>query len=179
LADRGSKPLVMLQRVNAGPVPDESWLHDPAVGGGRILGEVCHFVDLLSFLCGSSPARVEAQAVRGSAHQDELVATLGFADGSVGTIVYTSGGDPAFPKERLEVFGASRVAVLDDYRSLTLSRGGKRKVVRSPLKDKGHAGAIEAFIKAVRAGGPPPIPLAGLIETTRATLAIQAAVASS
>jgi predicted dehydrogenase len=178
-AGRGGKPLVMLQRVNAGPVPDESWLHDPAIGGGRILGEVCHFVDLFAFLCGSSPVRVEAQAVRGNAHHDELVATLGFGDGSVGTIVYSSGGDASFPKERLEVFGSGRVAVLDDYRTLMLSKGGKQKTARSPFKDKGHAGAIEAFVKALREGGPPPIALAALCETTRATLAIQEAVGSS
>ena len=177
-ADRAGRPLVMLQRVNAGPVPDESWLHDPAIGGGRILGEVCHFVDLLSFLCGSPPVRVEAQAVRGNRHHDELVATLGFEDGLVGTIVYSSGGDPSFPKERLEVMGASRLAVLDDYRSLTLAKGGKQKHLRSPFKDKGHRRALDAFIQAVREGGRPPNSLASLYETTRATLAIQEAVSS-
>ncbi len=172
--DGRTAPLVFSYRVNAGPVPRESWLQDPAVGGGRIVGEVCHFVDLLSFLSGGLPTRVHAEAVGGGeGSPDELVATLAFSDGSVGTIVYAAGGDPSYPKERLEVVGAGRVCVLDDFRSLEISRGGRRSHARSMGQDKGHRSEAQAFVDAVARGGPSPIALASLCRTTEATFAME------
>ena len=179
LADR-TAPLVMVYRVNAGALPPGSWIQDRAVGGGRIVGEVCHFIDLLSFLSGSLPVRVQAEALggraAGGAPPDELVATLAFEDGSVGTIVYASGGDPSYPKERLEILGASRLAVLDDFRTLELSRGGRRRYARSVGQDKGHRAEAEAFVKCVGDGTASPISLESLCRTTAATFAIEEAL---
>ncbi|MHB8420471.1 MAG: bi-domain-containing oxidoreductase [Myxococcales bacterium] len=169
-----ASPLTLIYRVNAGPLPKESWILDPAVGGGRIVGEVCHFVDLLSFVCGALPVSVQAACAGGD--PDQLLATIAFEDGSVGSIAYGSQGDPGYPKERLEVMGGARLAVLDDFRGLELSRDGKRSHARSLGQDKGHRAEAEAFVAAVAAGGPPPIPLASLWRTTEATFAIQEAL---
>ncbi len=173
-ADRAG-PLSMVYRVNAGPLPRESWILDRAIGGGRIVGEICHFVDLLSFVCGAPPIR--AQAEGSGEPPDQVTATLAFADGSVGTIVYATDGDPGYPKERIEVFGAGRAAALDDFRSLDLSRG-RRSHHGSLAQDKGHRAEAQAFVAAVAAGGPPPIPLESLVRTTEATFAIETALRS-
>jgi len=171
-----ASPLTMVYRVNAGPLPKESWILDPAIGGGRILGEVCHFVDLLSFVCGGLPVRVQAACAGGD--PDEVLATLAFSDGSIGTIAYCTQGDPAYPKERLEVLGGARLAVLDDFRALELAKDGKRRWARSFGQDKGHRAEAEAFVAAAAGGGPPPIPLESLWRTTEATFAIQDALRS-
>jgi predicted dehydrogenase len=176
-------PLAMTYRVNAGPVPAESWIRDPAVGGGRIVGEVCHFVDLLSFLAGAPPVRVQAVGAVGTAGApglgEQLIATLTFADGSAGAIVYSGDGDAAFPKERLEVLGAGRVAVLDDFRTLELSLKGKRSTTRSMGQDKGHRGEAEAFVRAIAEGEASPIALESLCATSLATFAIEDAMRSA
>ena len=175
-------PLAMTYRVNAGQVPAESWIRDPAVGGGRIVGEVCHFVDLLSFLAGAPPVRVQAVGAVGTGGApglgEQLIATLTFADGSAGAIVYSGDGDPAFPKERLEVLGAGRLAVLDDFRTLEMSVRGKRSTTRSMGQDKGHRGEAEAFVRAVAEGGASPIALESLCATSLATFAIEEAMRS-
>ncbi len=164
----------MTYRVNAGRVPPESWIRDPEVGGGRIVGEVCHFVDLLSFLAGQPVIRVQAAAATGSGGgDDQIVATLGFGDGSIGTILYSGEGDPSFPKERLEVVGAGRIAVLDDFRILEMSAGGKRRYARSMGQDKGHRAEAEAFVRAVSTGTASPIPLDSIVATSLATFDIQ------
>jgi predicted dehydrogenase/threonine dehydrogenase-like Zn-dependent dehydrogenase len=172
--DGRSEPLTAHYRVNAGFLPDAHWLHDPAQGGGRIIGEACHFVDFLTFLVGSPPVKVDACGLPdgGRYHEDNVQLTFSFADGSIGTVIYLANGDKTFPKERLEVFCAGRVAVLDDFRSLELIHDGRREGLRSRLRqDKGHRAGWEAFLKAVRAGGPPPIPYDHLLGVTRATFA--------
>ncbi len=169
-----SAPLLMSYRVNAGPLPPESWIRDRAIGGGRIIGEVCHFVDLLSFLAGAPPISVQASgtdALGGAA--DQVIAILTFGDGSVGSIIYATGGDTSFPKERLEVLGAGSVAVLDDFRMLELVRGGKRKYSRALGQDKGHGVEMARFIDAIAKAGPVPISLDSLCATTQATFAIE------
>lgn len=170
------EPLLLDCRVNAGYLPPEHWVHDPEQGGGRIVGEVCHFVDLLSHLAGGPPVRVAARALPdgGRYRDDNLVATLEFAGGSLATLTYAANGDSALPKERLEVLGGGRAAVLDNFRRLDLYAGGRRRTVRSWLRqDKGHRGELAAFVAASREGSPPPIPLAELLAVTRATLAIR------
>ncbi|MCS6882521.1 MAG: bi-domain-containing oxidoreductase [Oscillochloridaceae bacterium] len=178
----GAGPLMMHYRVNAGFVPASSWLHDPAEGGGRIVGEVCHFVDLLQFLCGADPVSVAATAAQspsGALQEDNVSIHIRFSDGSVGSILYAAGGDKAFPKERVEIFGGGRVAALDDFRTLELARNGKRRVERTLLRqDKGHAAELRAFVEAVRAGGPAPIPFASLVLTTRVTFLAREAIHS-
>ena len=167
-------PLVMSYRVNAGPIPDDHWVHDPVEGGGRILGEACHFVDLLHALAGGAPIRVSAQCIAGGARyrgDDNAILTLCFADGSIGTVVYTAAGDDQMPKERLEVFGEGAMAVLEDFRSLELARGGRRRRQRTANQDKGFEEEIRRFLDAVRRGGPMPIPFEEAAASTWATLA--------
>ncbi len=161
-----SEPLYAHYRVNAGYLPPDHWLHDPQQGGGRIIGEACHFVDFLSFLVGAPPATVSARALPdvGRYRQDNVQITLTFPDGSLGTVTYLANGDKAFPKERVEVFAGGRVAVLDDFRSLELVHNGRRTVHRSRLRqDKGHRGIWEAFVRAITTHGEPPIPYEQLL----------------
>lgn len=168
------EPLVLHYRVNAGLLPRGHWHFDPVQGGGRIASEVCHFIDLLTYLTGHLPTRVHTRGLPESPRYQEenVVISLEFSDGSLGTIAYLANGDRAFPKEHLEVFGGGRTAVLDDFRRLHLAAGGRRTTRRSLLRqDKGHRAEWEAFATAVAAGGPPPIPYEQLIPVTLVTLA--------
>ncbi len=168
------EPLVAHYRVNAGYLPLDHWLHDPDQGGGRIIGEGCHFVDFLTFLVGESPTAVTACALPecGRYREDNVVMTLSFPDGSLGTISYLANGDKSFPKERIEAFCAGRVAVLNDFRTLETISDGKRRTLRARLRqDKGHRAEWEAFSNAILSGGPPPIPYEQLFSVTRATFA--------
>jgi predicted dehydrogenase len=178
LHERG-EPLVVQYRVNAGSLPPQHWLHDPAQGGGRIVGEACHFIDFLTFLVGQIPHSVSAAALPdgGHYHEDNAVLTFEFPDGSLGSVTYLANGDRAFPKERVEVFAAGQVAVLDDFHSLELVRDGRRSVHRSRLRqDKGHHAEWQAFSQAILSGGLPPIPYEHLIGVTRASLAALQAI---
>lgn len=172
------EPLAATYRVNAGYIPLNHWLHDPAQGGGRIVGEGCHFIDFLTFLVGKAPHAVSAVGLPdgGRYREDNLQLTFHFPDGSLGTVIYLANGDKSFPKERLEVFGAGRVACLDDFRSLELVKDGRRQIVRSRLRqDKGHRAEWLAFVEAVVRGGPAPIPYEQILGVTRASLrAVQA-----
>ncbi len=159
-------PLVMLYRVNAGPVPADSWLHGDE-GGGRLIGEVCHFIDTLSFLADAPP--VERQIAHAKDHADALSLQLRFADGSIGTIVYTSLGDRSFPKEYLEIFGASRVITIDDFRRAVFVSDGRMKRERLTRQDKGFAEELRQFLAAVRGEQLPPIALGALRATTAVT----------
>jgi predicted dehydrogenase len=166
-------PVAISYRINAGHIPREHWTQDPEDGGGRIVGEVCHFVDLCQFLAGDDPVEVFAHALGGpeGGMQDTVAITLRFARGSVATIAYFATGDKSFPKERVEVFGGGAVAVLDDWREVTVSRAGKRKRVKKLSQDKGFDEEVAAFAKAARGGGL-PIPLATLAATHHACFAI-------
>jgi predicted dehydrogenase/threonine dehydrogenase-like Zn-dependent dehydrogenase len=167
-----SEPLVATYRVNAGFIPLTHWLQDPLQGGGRLIGEGCHFVDFLTFLVGEAPVAVSAQALPdgGRYREDNLVLNFTFADGSLGTVFYLANGDKSFPKERVEVFSAGRVAVLDDFRSLVLVQDGRRQQTSTRLRqDKGHLAEWQAFTAALQSGGPVPIPYAHLWGVTQAT----------
>ncbi|MGD0005832.1 MAG: Gfo/Idh/MocA family oxidoreductase, partial [Anaerolineaceae bacterium] len=173
------EPLVAHYRVNAGYLPLNHWLHAPEVGGGRIIGEGCHFVDFLTFLVGAPPISVSAQALpdNGRYQQDNFVLTLSFSDGSIGSLHYLANGDKSFAKERVEVFCGGQAAALDDFRTLELVKNGSRKVTHAPLRqDKGHRHAWEVFLSAVRQGGEPPIPYTHLLGVTQATFAATAAL---
>jgi predicted dehydrogenase len=173
------EPLFAHYRVNAGYLPPSHWLHDPEQGGGRLVGEGCHFIDFLTFLVGEPPATVCGQALpdRGIYQGDNFNLIFTFPDGSLGTLSYLATGDKAFPKERVEVFCGGRVAVLDDFRSLETVRDGKRQALRSRLRqDKGHRAEWEAFTKAILNGGPPPVPYDHLLGVSRAAFAAQVAL---
>jgi predicted dehydrogenase/threonine dehydrogenase-like Zn-dependent dehydrogenase len=171
--ENSNDPLVALYRVNAGSVPRDSWLMDEE-GGGRIIGEVCHFIDTLQYLIGADP--VSVSAVHAAGHRDALSVQLLFSDGSIGTIIYSSLGDPSFPKEYIELFGAGRVVVIDDFTDARFVTGGRRRRSRLWRQDKGIAGEVEAFFQSLRTGGPMPVPLASLVLTTLTTFAIEASL---
>jgi len=162
-------PLVMLYRINAGAIPGDSWIQREE-GGGRIVGEVCHFIDVLTFLAGSLP--VEAHALAARDHADAVSVLVRFADGSTGTIVYSSLGDARVPKEYVEAFADRRVIQLDDFRRLTVTRSGKSVTSKSAL-DKGQLGLIAAFLESTRGNRDAPIPLSELVAVTEATFAIE------
>jgi predicted dehydrogenase/threonine dehydrogenase-like Zn-dependent dehydrogenase len=174
LLGRVDEPLAIQYRINAGYLPPDHWLHDPAQGGGRIKGEVCHFIDFLTYIVGELPVRVHTHGLPDGDRylEDNVVITIEFPAGSLGMITYIAAGDRAYPKERIEVFGGGRVTVLDDFRRLETSSGGRRKVWRSWLKqDKGHRGEWAAFVNALSTGGPPPIPYEQLYAVTMASFA--------
>jgi len=176
-----SEPLALHYRVNAGCLPPDHWVNDREQGGGRILGEVCHFVDLLTFLAASPITEVEGRPLRNSGRYsgDNALISIRFANGSEGTISYLANGDRAFSKERLEVFGGGAVAVLEDFRRLELMHDGSKKTIHSRWRqDKGHRGEWAAFTESVRRGRGAPISFDELACSTLATLRIQESVAT-
>ncbi|MDP3449821.1 MAG: Gfo/Idh/MocA family oxidoreductase, partial [Anaerolineaceae bacterium] len=169
-----SEPLMINYRVNAGFLPSNHWLHDAQQGGGRIIGEGCHFIDFVVWMADSLPVEVSAQALPddGKYHQDNCVINLRFANGSMAAVTYLANGNKNFAKERAEVFGAGKIGVLDDFRSLELVSEGKRQMIRSRLKqDKGHQAAWQAFTKAIISGASAPIPYDQLIAVHKACYA--------
>lgn len=168
-----SQPLSMLYRVNAGAVPASHWMQDASEGGGRIVGEVCHFVDLMQHLCGAAPVSVFAAAVGGETGsvppEDVVTITLRFADGSIGTIHYFANGHRAVPKEHLEIYGGGRTFILEDFRHARSAAGPAVSRWKCRDQDKGQQAEIRAFVEAVRGGGPSPIPLSEAVLTTLTT----------
>ena len=154
-------PLTVSVRFNAGPIPAEHWTQAEDVGGGRIIGEACHAIDLATFLAGSPPVRVFAESVGGPhaprVTDDQCFITLRHANGAISSVAYLAGGDRSFPKERVEVLGGDRLAVIDDFREVITSAGGKVKKARTWGQNKGHHAEIEAFAQALTAGGTWPI----------------------
>lgn len=167
-----NEPLYAHYRVNAGHIPLNHWVHDPEQGGGRIIGEGCHFIDFLTFLVGSAPVAVSAVALPdgGKYREDNVSMTLTFADGSIGVVDYLANGDKSFPKELVEVFCGGSVAVLDDFRVLETVRDGKKKTVKLWGQDKGHFNEMQSLVSAIRSGIP-PIPYEQLIGVTQASFA--------
>ncbi len=176
----GEGPLMIHYRVNAGYLGKESWYQDPAEGGGRILGEVCHFLDYVAFIAGSPITRVHATGMRDARGHfradDNLAVTLECADGSVGMVLYAASGDAAMPKERVEVLGRGRSAILDNYQSLTTWAGNRKKQVKAMSVDKGHAAEIARWIATLVAGQAPPIAWSALHNASAATLAVIASL---
>ena len=154
------RPVIAIYRVNAGSLAADHWTLDPAVGGGRVIGEACHFFDLLQMLIGAVPDRVFTQAaeLNGSPIDDQMVITISFRDGSVGIVVYSSGGDRSFGKERIEIFGDGKIGVLDDFRKLELIEAGKSSRQSERIRvDKGHRNEWQALAESVASGKPTPI----------------------
>ena len=170
-------PMAMVFRVNAGTIAADSWIQHPEIGGGRIIGEACHFIDLMCFLCGSVPVRVHAAAMDEPLNlRDTVTISLEFANGSVGTVAYFANGAKAVPKEYLEVFQSGVTAQLTDFRRLEVF-GPKRTLRKKQLQqDKGQVNMLARFLEAAKAGGPPPISIGELIATTRATFAADASI---
>ena len=167
------EPKSFVMTVNAGAVPPGHWTRDPDSGGGRIIGEACHFIDLLRFLAGTPIIEHEVAAARTA--DTSVTISLTFSDGSLGTIHYFSTGHRSFPKERLEIFCSGRVLQLDNFRTLRGFGWPCFKAMRLWRQDKGQTACVEAFVTAVREGRSSPIALAELIEVARVTLAVSTA----
>ena len=165
------EPKSFIMTVNAGSIPRHHWVHDPVAGGGRVIGEGCHFIDLLRFLCGHSVISVQATMFgRDSAveiRDDKMSMTLSFADGSFGTIHYLANGHRSISKERLEVFCAGRVIQLDNFRRMTAVGWKNFRRMNLWQQDKGHVGEVKAFLEAIETGKPSPISIEELAEVTQ------------
>ena len=170
------EPLAVHCTVNAGVLPRDDWGYDPEEGGGRIIGEVCHFVDLIQYYTGSTPVRVYAETLAsgGYSPSDNVAITLKMADGTIGTVTYLAGGDKGFPRERVEVFGGGSVGVIENFKAASFTRRGRTRRLRRWLGvDRGHRGEIEDMCTAIRNGGPPPVALQEYVFTTLATFAAE------
>lgn len=168
------EPLVMNYRVNAGFIPKEHWTQNEYIGGGRIIGEVCHFIDLMQFFSGALPQTVYAQCLNTPNDQlkndDNIVIAITFSNGSVGTVVYVANGDKSLPKERMEIFGGGKVGIINDFRSGELYAGNKSKLLK--LEGKGHAQEVQRFMEAVKNGRVYPISFESVYATSKATFKI-------
>lgn len=168
------EPYVVHIRVNAGFIPKDHWIQNPEIGGGRIIGEVCHFIDLMQFFTGSEPVKVYAESINTSNVQitpyDNIAVTVKFKDGSVGNLVYTANGDKSLPKEYIEVFSGNMVGRIMDFRLGSLHMNSKERKIKS--SGKGHKEEVGAFLKSVRDGKPAPIDFHSIYLTTLTTFKI-------
>jgi predicted dehydrogenase/threonine dehydrogenase-like Zn-dependent dehydrogenase len=165
----GPKSFVMT--VNAGAIPAEHWTQDKKVGGGRIVGEACHFIDLLRFLSGV-PITGHQRMAMDSATPDTVTLQLSFADGSIGTIHYFANGSKAFPKERLEIFTGGRVLQLDNFRKLTGFGWPGFSKMNLWRQDKGQKACAQSFVGAIQQGLPSPIPVSEIFDVSRVSIEI-------
>lgn len=168
-------PKAFVTTVNAGAIPADHWTQDPEVGGGRIIGEACHFIDLLRFLSGV-PLTSWQRLSMGSPTQDTVSLHLGFADGSIGTVHYFANGTKAFPKERLEVFAAGRVLQLDNYRKLTGYGWPGFSKMNLWRQDKGQKACAKAFVQAIEGRAPVPVPFDEILEVSRVSIELAGGV---
>ena len=168
-------PKSFIATMNAGAIPADHWVHDAEQGGGRIIGEACHYVDLLRFLAGSAIASHSTAFMR-TATGDTATITLRFGDGSVGTIHYFANGSKSFPKERIEAFAGGGVLQLDNFRRLTGFGWRGFKKMNLWKQDKGQRACASAFIDAVGKGGPAPIPFSEIAEVARVCIEIAESV---
>jgi len=162
-------------RVNAGYIEKESWVHG-AEGGGRIIGEICHFVDLIQYFTESNPISVYAQSLSGETgkyvSEDNVTITLKLKNGSIGNITYVSNGDKAYSRERIEIFGGGAVCVLDNFKDLYYTKDGKSKRVKKRSINMGHSEEFNAFFKAIKEGTRPAENIESYLYTSIATFKI-------
>lgn len=164
-----SGPKAMSMTVNAGMIPPSHWTQDMSIGGGRILGEACHFIDLLRYLA-DSPIENAGIAYLDDATRDTASITLRFADGSIGTVHYFANGSKTFPKERLEVFAGGGILQLDNFRKLRSFGWKGVSNHRLMRQDKGQNACAAAFVEAIASGGPPPIPIEQIFEVAAVSI---------
>jgi polar amino acid transport system substrate-binding protein len=166
-------PISMLCRVNAGSIPSDNWIQDKDIGGGRIIGEACHFIDLLTWLCGALPRQIHAVAIPDpDGLNDTVNINLQFANGSIGSLSYFSNGSKEIPKEYVEVYSAGLIGIIRDFKELEIHSTGKPRRKKILAQDKGQAGMVRAFIKSIKDGGSPLIGADEIFAVTRTTLAV-------
>ena len=167
-----SQPKSIHMRINAGQLPPDHWVNDPETGGGRIIGEACHFIDLAMFLAGAEITAVTAAAMEAAGETDNtVVVNLEFGNGSVAAISYFSNGSKKLPKEHIEVFCGGTVAQINDFKTLTIY-GNKKQQLKYKGQDKGHGEEIRQFFGSITQGAPCPIPFNESYLTTLATLKV-------
>ncbi len=175
-----TRPLTINYRVNAGAIGQESWVQDATEGGGRVLGEVCHFIDFAAFMTGALPQTVFAMRTGGAgalaADADSVVVTIGFSDGSAASIVYVASGDTSFSKERIEISGGSATAVIEDFRKTLLYFDGTSKQTRTLSQDKGHEKELAAFFEGIKYGRQ-PVSFEEIYAVSAATFAVEESLA--
>ncbi len=171
-----SEPVHIYYRVNAGYLPLNHWLHDSSVGGGRIIGEACHFIDILFYLAGTNPLDVQTFGLpnSGKYQDDNVTMVFNMQDGSVCTVDYLANGDKSVPKEYLEVFSAGKVARMEDFRKLSLTENGHNRLIHSRYRqDKGHQFAWQEFVKSIQNGSASPTSFASIWNVTQASFSAQ------
>lgn len=167
-----NEPKSFILTVNAGQIPTGHWLHDEEIGGGRILGEGCHFIDLLRFLSGSAIKGFTKSSMN-SENGDTTSIQLSFRDGSIGTMHYFANGSKEFPKERMEVFCSGKVLQLDNFRKLRGFSWPGFRSMNLRKQDKGHHACVHSFIESLREGKPSPISIKEIFEVTRVSIDLQ------
>ena len=169
----------VLITVNAGHIPEDHWTQDDAIGGGRIVGEACHFIDLARHLVDSPINTCEGFPMSGGGGRlgDCASIQMAFEDGSIATVLYLSNGPKDFPKERIEVFAGGKVYACDNFR-LTREYGGNRKF-KTRQQDKGHAAGILQFINSIKSGTKTPIPLDEIIEVSEHSIKVSDQIRAS
>jgi predicted dehydrogenase/threonine dehydrogenase-like Zn-dependent dehydrogenase len=171
-----SGPKTMVMIINAGALPESHWTQDPEVGGGRVIGEACHFIDLLRFLAGSPILKVQAITIGDTpgikVKEDKITISLSFTDGSIGTIHYFSNGHKSYPKEKLDVFVDGKILSLDNFKTLRGYGWSNFNKMKLWSQDKGHQNEIQEFMKAIKLGQPSPIPIEEIFEVTATTFEI-------
>jgi predicted dehydrogenase/threonine dehydrogenase-like Zn-dependent dehydrogenase len=168
------EPLVVNIRVNAGFIPKDHWTQIPEIGAGRIIGEACHFIDLMQYFTDAEPVKVYAECIatpnEAITPEDNIAIVIKFNDGSVGNLVYLANGDKALPKEHIEVFGAGKTGFINDFRNGSLYINNKMKSLKS--EGKGHKQEVEAFLKSLSDGNDSPISFRSICLTTLTTFKI-------
>lgn len=176
LLDTVKEPKSFIMTMNAGAIPADHWTQDNAVGGGRIIGEACHFIDLMRFLAGSKIVSIQARRMGETdavqVLEDKASITLGFEDGSFGTIFYLANGASSFPKERVEVFTAGRVLQLDNFRKLKAFGWPGFNKMNLWRQDKGQDACATVFVDSIRDGKEAPIPADEIFEVARVTIQV-------
>lgn len=168
-----SGPMSMLYRVNAGNIPSDSWVQDMEIGGGRILGEVCHFVDYLTFINESLPVSVFATAMNdANNHNDTLTVSLKYQNGSVGSIQYFANGSKSLAKEYVEIYSHGVTAILNDFRELKIYGKGRPYKKKLMSQDKGQKNEVKSFLNCILKGGHPPISMEEIFSASEATFKV-------
>jgi len=165
-------PTMILCRVNAGFIPKDSWVHDPAEGGGRIIGEACHFINLCQFLINSSPKKIYASLIpigKNIQTEDNIAITIDFKNNSRATIVYTSGGPKTLPKEYIEIIGGNKAMIIDNFKSGIIYNQNSRRKIRTFNQNKGHFNEFKSLIEAIQQGRLSPVPLKEIVLSMQTT----------
>lgn len=168
------EPKVINIRVNAGFLPKEHWTQNPNIGGGRIVGEMCHFIDLMQFFTDSKPVKVYADCIKTKNEsltpEDNISIVVSFDDGSIGSLIYLGNGDKSLSKELIEIFSGEKVGRIHDFRSGDIHSGNK--ITKLKLDGKGHKEEVQSFMNSIKSGQDAPISFESIYLTTQVTFKI-------